>query len=113
MEQKLFTELRSLYTTRRENPDGLRVRMRDLTASDVPRRPMNAAMKRYPHFCVELQKKEGQHILAENPGEIESDLVSHRRWIRIDRKHIGQLRYGWTARIICAIISMLYNHTHS
>ena len=68
MEQKLFTELRPLYVTTKGRPSGIRVRirMRDLIDPDVLRHAVDMTMKRYPYFCVELRKKDGQYIFAEN-----------------------------------------------
>ena len=68
MEQKLFTELRPLYTTSKESPCEIRIRirMRDLIDPDVLRHAVDSTMKRYPYFCVELQKKDGQYIFEEN-----------------------------------------------
>ena len=68
MEQKLFTELRPLYTTSKESPNEIRIRirMRDLIYSDVLRHAVDSTMKRYPYFCVELKKKGEQYIFAEN-----------------------------------------------
>ena len=62
MEQKLFTEIRPLYVTTKENPHVIRarVRMRDLIDPDDLRYAVDTTMKRYPYFCVELQKKEGK-----------------------------------------------------
>lgn len=68
MEQILFTELRPLYVTSKENPNEIRIRirMRDLIDPDILRRAVDTTMERYPYFCVELQKKDGQYIFAEN-----------------------------------------------
>ena len=68
MEYKLFTELRPLYVTSKERPNEIRIRirMRDLIDPDVFRHAVDATMERYPYFCVELQKKDGQYIFVEN-----------------------------------------------
>ncbi len=68
MEQKLFTELRPLYTTTREAPNAIRIRirMRDLIDPDVLRGAVDTTMQRYPYFCVELRKKDGQYVFIEN-----------------------------------------------
>ena len=68
MEQKLFTELRSLYVTSRESPNEIRIRirMRDLIDPDILRHAVDTTMERYPYFCVELQKKDGQYVFSEN-----------------------------------------------
>ena len=68
MEQRLFTELRPLYVTTRVSPNEIRIRirMRDLIDPDLLLRAVDTTMERYPYFCVELQKKDGQYIFAEN-----------------------------------------------
>ena len=68
MEQKLFTELRTLYTTTKETPSviRIRIRMRDLIDPEILRKAVDTTMKRYPYFCVELKKKEGGYVYAEN-----------------------------------------------
>ena len=68
MEQKLFTEFRALYGTRREYPNVIRIRIR----MDVPidpdafRAAVDLTMRRYPYFCVELRKRDGQYVFADN-----------------------------------------------
>ena len=68
MEQKLFTELRPLYTTSKESPNEIRIRirLRDLIDPDILRHAVDSTMKRYPYFCVELKKKDGQYTFEEN-----------------------------------------------
>lgn len=68
MEQKLFTELRPLYVTTKEKPNEIRIRirMRDLIDPAILRRAVDMTMKRYPYFCVELQKKDGRYVFVEN-----------------------------------------------
>ena len=68
MEQKLFTELRPLYTTTKESPNEIRIRirMRDLIDPESLRHAVDMTMKRYPYFCVELQKKEDGYYFVEN-----------------------------------------------
>lgn len=68
MEQKLFTELHTLYTTTKEAPTEIRIRirMRDLIDPEILRHAVDTTMERYPYFCVELQKKEGGFVYAEN-----------------------------------------------
>ena len=68
MEQKLFTELRPLYITDKKSPNEirLRIRMRDLIEPTVFRHAVDMTMQRYPYFLVELKKKDGEYILAEN-----------------------------------------------
>lgn len=60
MEQKLFTELRTLYSLNwgKSNVIRIRVRMRDLVESNSIRYAVDTTMKRYPYFCVELKKAE-------------------------------------------------------
>lgn len=72
MEQKLFTELRSLYSSTKESPNVIRIkiRMRDLIDPDCFRAAVDITMKRYPYFCVELKKKEGQYVFEDNPRPV-------------------------------------------
>ncbi len=67
MDQKLFTEWRTLYSSNwgQSHIIRLRIRMRDLVDADVMRRAVDQTMKRYPYFCVEL-KKNGEYYLAPN-----------------------------------------------
>ena len=44
----------------------IRIRMRDLIDPEILRKAVDTTMKRYPYFCVELQKKEGGYVYAEN-----------------------------------------------
>ncbi|MBQ7267432.1 MAG: hypothetical protein IJR11_03585 [Synergistaceae bacterium] len=70
MEGKLFTELRPLYSTSKERPDVIRIkiRMRDLIDQKALSHAVDTTMRRYPYFCVELQKdeKEKQYVFIEN-----------------------------------------------
>ena len=70
----LFTELRPLYSTNRERPYVIRIkiRMRDLIGQEAFRRAVDITMQRYPYFCVELQKewnegeKKQHYVFIEN-----------------------------------------------
>ncbi len=68
MEQVLGTELRPLYVTNSDSPNEIRIRirMRDLIDQKAFRHAVDKTMERYPYFCVELQKKDGKYIFAEN-----------------------------------------------
>ena len=68
MEQRLFTGIRPLYSSSKENPNGIRIRirMRDLIDPSALRYAVDTTMQRYPYFCVELQKKDGQYVLVDN-----------------------------------------------
>ena len=68
MEQRVFTGIRPLYSSSRKNPNEIRIRirMRDLIDASVLRKAVDTTMQRYPYFCVELQKKEGQYIFVDN-----------------------------------------------
>ena len=70
MEQKLFSELRSLYVTTKERPNEIRIRirMRDLIAPDALRHAVDTTMERYPYFCVELQKRTVSTFLRKTIG---------------------------------------------
>lgn len=60
MNQLLFTEYRSMYSSAKEHPTviRIRIRMRDLIDPDCMRYAVDTTMKRYPYFCVELNTRE-------------------------------------------------------
>ena len=68
METQLFTELRPLYETTKENPHVIRlkIRMKDAIDPDVLRHAVDITMRRYPYLCAELTKKDGQYIFIDN-----------------------------------------------
>lgn len=68
MEQKLFTEIRSLYMSSKEHPHSIRIRirMRDLIDPEVLRSAVDTTMRRYPYFCVELERRDGDFYFVEN-----------------------------------------------
>ena len=72
MEQRLFTGIRPLYSSSKENPNEIRIRirMRDLIDPSALRYAVDTAMQRYPYFCVELQKKDGQYVYVDNPRPV-------------------------------------------
>ena len=76
MEQKLYSELRPLYTTSKERPKviRIRIRMRDLIDFESLNYAVDMTMQRYPYFCVELQKKDGQYIFMDNHRPV---VISH------------------------------------
>lgn len=67
MDQKLFTEWRTLYSSSwgHSNVIRIRIRMRDLIEADSMQYAVEQTMRRYPYFCVEL-KKDGEYYLAQN-----------------------------------------------
>lgn len=60
MEQKLFAELRTLYSLNwgKSNVIRIRIRMRDLAEPKSIQYAVETTMKRYPYYCVELKKAE-------------------------------------------------------
>ena len=71
MVQKLFSELRTLYSLNwgKCNAMRTRVRMRDLVDPEALRHAVDMTMKRYPYFCVELKIDEDCYF-AENDRPI-------------------------------------------
>ena len=67
MDQKLFPEWRTLYSSNwgHSNVIRIRIRMRDLIEAETMRYAVDQTMSRYPYFCVEL-KKDGEYYLAQN-----------------------------------------------
>ena len=71
MNQKLFTELRTLYSLSwgKCNVMRVRIRMCDLVEPNALRHAVDMTMKRYPYFCVELKKAE-DYYLAQNDRQV-------------------------------------------
>ena len=97
MEQKLFTELRMLYETSKESPIviRIRIRMRDLIDPDDLRYAVDMTMKRYPYFCVELQKKEGQYVFAENHRPVVITNSLHGVELNAEASNYHMLSFSW------------------
>ena len=97
MEQKLFTELRMLYETTKESPIviRIRIRMRDLIDPDDLRYAVDTTMKRYPYFCVELQKKEGQYVFAENHRPVVITNSLHGVELNAEASNYHMLSFSW------------------
>ena len=68
MERRLFSELWPFYESTREKPKDIRIRirMRDLIDPGVLRHAVDTAIQRYPYFCVELRKIDGQWFFLDN-----------------------------------------------
>ncbi len=75
MDQKLFMEWRSLYSSNWGRPDLMRfrIRMRDPVEGEVLERAVARTMERYPYLRVEL-KRDGEYYLAQNDRPV---VVSH------------------------------------
>ena len=97
MEQKLLTELRMLYETSKESPIviRIRIRMRDLIDPDDLRYAVDTTMKRYPYFCVELQKKEGQYVFAENHRSVVITNSLHGVELNAEASNYHMLSFSW------------------
>ncbi len=102
MEQKLFTELRTLYTTTKEAPAEIRIRirMRDLIDPEILRRAVDTTMERYPYFCVELQKKEGGFLYAENHRPVVISDSLHGAELNSEETNYHMIAFCWQDNMI-------------
>lgn len=68
MEQRIFAGMRPLFSSRRESPNAIRIRirMRDLIDPIALRSAVETTMLRYPYFCVELRKENGRYVFVDN-----------------------------------------------
>ena len=68
MDQKIFQEAFSLYNSTLTRAHILRagIKLRDEIVPEILDNAVKKCMERYPYFCVELKKKDGKWILAEN-----------------------------------------------
>lgn len=60
--------VQTLYSTKKDNPHAIRMlmRMSGPIGRSALRRAVDLTMQRYPYFCVELRKKDGLYVYAEN-----------------------------------------------
>ena len=72
MKQKLFTEILPLYKSKKNHPYAIRIRMRmqDRVDSAVLRNAVDNTMKRYPYFCVRLQKEGNEFVFEDNQSPV-------------------------------------------
>lgn len=77
MNRTLFSEYRSMYSSNREHPTviRIRIRMRDLVDPDCMRYAVDTTMTRYPYFCVEL--KVGENNLWEYADNDRPVVITH------------------------------------
>jgi hypothetical protein len=97
MEQVAFTELRWMYTTSREDPCAIRIRIRlcDLIDPDVLRNAVDTTMRRYPYFCVELQERDGQYIFAENQRPVVIANSPHGVELNSKQSNFHMIAFSW------------------
>jgi len=68
MYQKIFREAMGLYNSTERLPNVIRVgiRLRKAIDPDILRYAVDRCAERYPYFCVQLEKKDGDWVLAPN-----------------------------------------------
>ena len=68
MDQKIFREAMGLYNSTERLPNVIRVgiRLRKAIDPDILRYAVDRCAERYPYFCVQLEKKDGDWVLAPN-----------------------------------------------
>lgn len=97
MEQRLYTELRTLYTTSREDSFDIRIRMRmrDLVDPKALRYAVDTTIKRYPYFCVELQKRDGEYVFAQNNRPVVVANSSHGVELNSEDSNYHMISFSW------------------
>ena len=97
MEQKLFTGIRPLYSSTKGNPNEirLRIRMRDLIDPDDLRYAVDTTMQRYPYFCVELQRKDGQYVFVDNNRPIVIASSLHGVELNAEESNYHMVAFSW------------------
>ena len=86
-----------LYVTSKDKPNDIRVRMRmrDLIDSDILRHAVDLTMERYPYFCVELKKKEGQYIFEDNPRPVVIANTLHGVSLNSKEANYHMIAFSW------------------
>lgn len=72
MYQKIFREAMGLYNSTERLPNVIRVgiRLKKAIDPDILRYAVDRCAERYPYFCVQLEKKDGDWVLAPNERPI-------------------------------------------
>jgi len=68
MDQKIFREAMGLYNSTERLPNVIRVgiRLKKAVDPEILRYAVDRCAERYPYFCVQLEKKDGDWVLAPN-----------------------------------------------
>jgi hypothetical protein len=69
--------------------------MRDLIDPDVLRSAVDATMGRYPYFCVELQKKDGQYVFSENRRPVVITNSLHGVELNSEASNYHMISFSW------------------
>lgn len=72
MKHPLYSELRTVYETTLQNPHTFRVtiKMKDMVDGDILEYAVRKTTKRYPYFCVKIEKMESEIFFADNPAPL-------------------------------------------
>ena len=97
MERRLFSELWPFYESTREKPKDIRIRirMRDLIDPGVLRHAVDTAMQRYPYFCVELAKKDGQWFFLDNHRPVVITNSLHGIELNSEASNYHMIAFSW------------------
>lgn len=97
MEQTVFTGIRPLYSSVKGSPNEIeiRIRMRDLIDPSALRMAVDMTMKRYPYFCVELQKKNGQYVFADNHRPVTVSHAFHGADLNSEEANLHMISFSW------------------
>lgn len=97
MEQSIFSGIRLLYSSLKGSPNEIeiRIRMRDLIDPSALRLAADMTMKRYPYFCVELQKKDGKYIFADNSRPVTILHSLHGAELNSEEANLHMISFSW------------------
>ena len=72
MDQKIFIEAQGLYSSTERLPNVIRVgiRLKKSIDPDILRYAVDRCAERYPYFCVKLENKDGEWVLASNESPV-------------------------------------------
>ena len=94
---KSFPETRQLYTSSKEKPSVMhaKIRMKDLIDPEALRLAVDSTMQRYPYFCVELQKVDGQYVFEENQRPVVVANSAHGVELNADASNYHMVAFSW------------------
>ena len=98
MNRPLFSEINPLYSSGKNAPNvfQFRIRMDAPVDGEALAGAAEAAMKRYPYFCVELKKEEGQYVFADNLRPVTVTHTSDPVALNTKASNFHMLAFAWT-----------------
>ena len=104
IERELFSEINPMYASVKGAPNTIRarIRVRGDVDPDILRVAADTAMKRYPYYCVELKKKDGEYVFVPNERPIVVTDSLKGVTLNSEGSNYHMIAFGWSGDEIIA-----------